>query len=280
MRNILLSMLVTAVPLLGDTVFLINGTTIDGIIQARHKTNIELQIGKIGRIYIDVEAIASIEKNDRDGSINHKNLSMEGKRKDVAELEDAVAKALADKKKENQADQETQDVDLPKAYLKKSDVPADVAEEVKKLLYDLQRSKSRYRVRAERKLLALGEPCVPFLKDVAGHENPLVRSSVLRILEKTGNRSAIPVCLEMLADENEFVREQAAKALKAMTGEKLPFQADAPEKVYSRQADAWHEWYRKDLEREEEAREQAALAEKLQAEREKAIEKAKKPRVK
>ena len=51
-----------AAPACADTVFLSNGTAIDGVIEGRHEAAIELRIGEIGRIFIGLEEIESIWK--------------------------------------------------------------------------------------------------------------------------------------------------------------------------------------------------------------------------
>jgi hypothetical protein len=242
LRGVFVGCLV-AVPAWADTVFLYNGTTIDGVIKTRHETSIELQIGDIGRIFVNLEAIESIEKNDRDGSEQSSRLSLERRREDVASVESSA--------KESDAGAEDTEEDLTadpfKQYTKKEDVEPELRKRIERYIHDLTRQKRRYRVQAERRLTSVGEPTVPFLRDVIGHNNHLVRLAVLRILEKVGNDAALAPTMDRLEDENTFVREQAAKTLHALTGEKFGFRANSGPKARDKAVAAWRAWYEKEM---------------------------------
>jgi hypothetical protein len=232
--------LALATPVLADTVFLYNGTAIDGVIQARHEASVELQIGEIGRIFIDLEVIESIEKNDRDGSEQSSSLSVAGKRQDVTSVAEANAPEA-----DPEAVKDDEFAELgAKRYLRKEDVEdPELREDIEKGIQELTRQRRRHRIRAERQLLAIGEPAVPFLVEIANHENHLVRMAIMRILRKVGNEAAIPAAIDRLEDDNEFVRDYAVQALRELTSENFGFKATAGEGRRKRAVAAWRSWY-------------------------------------
>jgi len=239
MLRVLLGLCIVA-PLNADTVFLYNGTAIDGVIKARHEDAIELQIGHYGRIFIELEAIESIEKNDRDGTAQSSSLSLERKREEATSVKEVVKK----EKEEEEVEPEKAKEASGRHYFKKEDVTdPELRKKIEGLVYDLKRQRRRYRVRAERKLIAIGEPVVPFLLDVSKHENHLVRMAVLRIFKKVGNEAVIPVTIDRLEDENTFVRQHAAEVLREITGRNFGFRASASPRRRKKAVLAWRKWY-------------------------------------
>jgi len=238
------------VPLCGDTVFLYNGTTIDGIVKARHEDTIELQIGRFGRIFIPLELVEAVEKNDRDGTVQATSLSLERKRESV----DAIKEVAPGKKNKDETEATGEGgKEAFRGYLRKEDVKdPELRRKIERFVYDLTRQRHRNRVRAERRLIEVGEPAVPFVVEVADHENHLVRLAVMRILKKVGNEAAIPPALKHLSDENEFVRQAAVEVLRTLTGKRFGYDARAPKAAREKAAAAWRAWY------EEEKKQQAS----------------------
>ncbi len=269
MRRCILFVLLFGLPVSGDTVFLFNGTTIDGIVQSRHEENIEIRIGDHGRVYIPIEMIQSIEKNDRDGSSEASNISLEKKLTDV----NAIKKTEFEKKTEGGSAGDGEaggtSADEPRKileFLTKEDVDPELRKKIEEQIASLQRHKSQFRVRAEKKLMDIGKPAVPFLLDVVNHDNPLVRIAVLRIFEKYGNRTVIPAGLQRLEDENKYVREYAVRSLRSITAQKFGYEYDAPDWQRKTKTALWNKWWAGEVEKEkkkqEELEKKAALKEK------------------
>lgn len=251
-RGLLLCVLV--VPVGADTVFLNSGTAIDGVIKARHEQTLELQIGKIGRIFVELDKIESIEKNDRDGSWIDTGMALTGKRRQVEEAPQAAtetpksadAVAVANNPKD-------------KRIRKKEDVDPQLREEIERQIYDFTREKRKFRVRATQRLKAIGESALPFLLDVVGNENPQVRIATMEIFMQNGTDLVIKDTIDRLEDENEYVRKTANEALVKITSKDLDFRCDAAQSVRQDQVNAWRTWY-KEL-KEQEAAEAAKAAE-------------------
>ena len=60
-----------AASLEADTVYLKNGSWIDGRVRARNQKVVEIEIGKIGKMEINADEIYEIEKNRRTGEENY-----------------------------------------------------------------------------------------------------------------------------------------------------------------------------------------------------------------
>jgi hypothetical protein len=230
-----------AFPLWADTVYLHNGTTIDGVIKARHEMSIELEIGRIGRIFIELATVASIEKNNRDGTAQSSSLSLERKREDVDEAESS-------ERRQSEADDRAEGAEVSptkpdEASLEKEGVEPELRKKIENHVYQLTRQKRRNRVRAERQLMAVGEPAIPFLLDVVTHENHLVRLAVLRIFSKVGNEAVIPATIDRLEDENGFVRSYAAETVRELTGQNFGFDPEGSPKRRQEAVTAWRKWY-------------------------------------
>lgn len=56
--------------LLGDTVYLTNGASIDGMVTGRHEGYIIVSVGNVGTMKISVDEVKTIEKNSRTGYLD------------------------------------------------------------------------------------------------------------------------------------------------------------------------------------------------------------------
>lgn len=262
-----------AAPVCGDTVYLYNGTTIDGVIKARHEASIELEIGSLGRVFIDLEAIESIEKNDRDGTVQDSRLSLAGKRSDmggaggVENADDQGAPAGQGEAGGTNAPGGTASdtvADAPpaaaKRYLKKEDVEPKLRKTIQEYVTELTRHRRQVRVRAERRLLEIGEPAVPFLLDVVTHENHLVRMAALRIFKEVGNEAVIGAVINRLGDDNGYVRLTAVETLRQLTRQNFGFQHNGSAASRQKAIDAWRAWHEKQTNGEGEAASEAPAA--------------------
>ncbi len=256
-RGLLLCVLV--VPAGADTVFLNNGTAIDGLIKARHEQTLELQIGKIGRIFVELDKIESIEKNERDGSASDASIVLTGKRRLVEEAESTVAEttkpaaAALDKPKD-------------KRIRTKDDVDTELRAEIERQIYDFTREKRKFRVRATQRLTEVGDAALPFLLEVAAHENPQVRIAVMEIFTQNGTDLVVKDVIDRLDDQNEYVRKTANEALVKITGKDFGFKFDAVEDNRREQVGAWRKWYTALKEEEAAEARKAAEAQKAAAE--------------
>ncbi len=59
-----------ATPVSADTVYLKNGSAIDGTVLGTHEGVVILRIGNVGRIELPENEIENIEKNDRTGYVD------------------------------------------------------------------------------------------------------------------------------------------------------------------------------------------------------------------
>ncbi len=255
-RGLLVCLLVA--PAGADTVFLNNQTAIDGVIKARHERTLELQIGKIGRIFVPLDMIDSIEKNDRDGSAADSALALAGVRRLVEEAESADGE-------KQPAPAPSADAFAVKRYRTKTDVDPELRAEIERQMYDYTREKRKFRVRATQRLMEIGEPALPFLLDVVTHANPQVRIATMEIFAKNGTDLVIKDVLGRLEDENEYVRKTANEALVKITGKDFEFYFDGPEARRQKAVKAWHAWYEAQLHEAAAADEAAKAAEKAAA---------------
>lgn len=237
-----LALVIVAAGLAGDlradTVYLLNGSTIDGMEVGRKDGFLLLQIGNLGRIEIPEKEIKSVEKNNRTGYIDPNR----GNKKKA----DDVGLDKRTKKPKAEDDTSSDEKELE---------PLDAATEkkVKAWVYDLTRQRSAHRVRAERKLLKVGERVVPFLVPISRHPHDPTRVAVYRIIKTVGGDQAVDSCLTGLEDENRFVRKLAWESLKKVSGKRYRFawDEDGTEKQRARDLAKWTEWWRKEQKRRE-----------------------------
>jgi HEAT repeat protein len=72
-----------------------------------------------------------------------------------------------------------------------------------------------------------------------------VRRLVVDGLREWKRPEVVEAVLAALADADENVRDQAWASLKALTGQKIPFEAAGPKDARSRAAQRWLDWWEK-----------------------------------
>src|SRR5690606_11551594 len=92
------------------------------------------------------------------------------------------------------------DGDDESASKPKDEVDPKLRDEITQLVHDLTREKPKHRVRAERRLKAIGAPAVPFLLPLATHESEAVRIATFRLFSEVGDESVIDVSIAALTD--------------------------------------------------------------------------------
>lgn len=265
-RSLILHVLVLGVvawcgqTLTADTVYLKNGNWIDGIVEPRDGNSIVLVIGDMGRLEIDKEDIYEIEKNSRTGSrarlpVDDRDVDLDvgGGGDDDEKSGENVKQASGDGSGEggqgNQGDEvgeeggegetgESGDTDPETDSL-----DPELKSRIEKLVADLQRQKSKFRVRAERHLRAVGAPSIPFLLPVATHESDLVRVSVFRLFHNCGDESVIEVAISALLDSNEHVRDYAHRTLQRVTEEDFGYKPLASPRRREYAHKKWETWW-------------------------------------
>jgi hypothetical protein len=248
-----------------DTVFLKNGSLIDGIVTHRDQDSILLQIGSIGKLEIPLAEVYLIEKNKRiGGELLKSSVDVEGKIELVkgvkgSDSADGASKKAASKdapaavKKPKPAaetpggdseevDESSPLTDDPVADDEKK-VDADLKERIDALVVDLESENRKFRIRAERHLKAIGRPAIPSLIPLAKSKKDLTRVAVMRLFHGFGDERVIGVCLEGLNDINEYVRDHSNRALVRITGEDFGFQSNAPPRRREQAQAKWLKWW-------------------------------------
>ena len=124
------------------------------------------------------------------------------------------------------------------------EVPGATILEIQDLIRDLSRQRSQNRVRAERKLTAMGPIVLPYLQPLTQHPFELTRRAVHRIVRSLGAIEGAPIAIDGLVDPDRFVREIAHETLRTL----LPNQSvaynpnDNPRKRARVQAEYWNIW--------------------------------------
>ncbi len=119
----------------------------------------------------------------------------------------------------------------------------ELKQEIQENILDLTRWRSRNRVNAERRLASLGPVVIPFLAQVSRDPFELTRRAVARIIRDIGHPSAIPIAIDLLMDEDNFVRETAAEALRSITGIDLGYQPYASHESRYQAQQRWRQWW-------------------------------------
>jgi len=239
-----------------DTVYLKNGAWIDGRVRARTDKVLEVEIGKIGKIEIDVAEVHEIEKNNRTGDDitrqDTRELERLGLLKDVQKPAALIAdeKEPVEKDDEKEAKEPEKDAkadekaaDAHPSDSKGEEIDPALKERIEQLIHDLKRQKAQPRVRAERHLKAIGAPAVPFLTPLLEDESELTRIAAARLLSEIGDETVIEPCIEALLDSNEHVRELVNKTLEKVTHENFGFQAQASPRRRELARDKWRKWW-------------------------------------
>lgn len=229
-----------------DTVFLKNGAAIDGIMVGKKAGVLLLQIGNLGRMEIPEKDIKHVEKNTRTGYVDPRRST---RKKKIGE---------------QPVDDDPEGPERP-GRLESDETPLDeeTKKRVKSWVYDLTRQKIAHRVRAERRLTAIGSQVIPHVLPIANHPSELTRIAAFRIFKnvaKVGDARVIEPCLEALEDEKRFVRKMAWETLRKVSQKRFrfPWDDDNTERQRERGRKRWQGWW----EKEQKRREAAAKSEK------------------
>ncbi len=230
-----------------DTVYLRNGSSIDGVVLGKHEGQVIMQIGNLGRMEIPEKDVQTIEKNARTGPINPDRGE---KRRDnpVGDLE---------KKNEREAEAKKGS----RGLTVEDAISPELEKEIKELVYDLTRQRSATRTRAERKLADIGKPAVSYVRAVTTHASELTRIAAFRILKKTPVVESTEAAIVGLTDEVRFVRKLSWETLQEITGENwvFPWDDSATDRERDQAKIKWTEWWKVEKARlEKEAEKKAA----------------------
>ena len=239
-----------------DTVYLKNGAWIDGRVRSRNDKVVEIEIGKIGKMEINVEEIHEVEKNNRTGDETYDRTKEDGVESGVFRLT-REGKKIAAEKKDGSKDSEDDGSESDGAEAKEKKQGDKGAEAVKpspkidpelkarieQLIQDLIRQKTQARVRAERHLKAIGPPALPFLIPLAKNDSDLTRIAVMRLFNEFGDESVVETLIDALSDSSEYVRDLANKTLQRITHEDFGFQAQATPRRRENAQEKWKKWW-------------------------------------
>lgn len=239
---LLLGALWCAQDLHADTVYLRNGSSIDGVVLGKHEGHVLLQIGNLGKMEIPQEDVLTIEKNARTGPVNP---NRGDKKKD--EDNPVERRESREKEKDSEKDGDVQDSE-------DEEIDADLEEEIIGLAEDLKRQRTAVRTRAEKKLTGLGKVVVPYVIPVTSHASELTRISSFRILKSNPDFEATEAGIRGLSDENRFVRKLAWETLQEISGESyvFPWDDSATHREREHAAERWQGWFEAEKKRVEE----------------------------
>jgi hypothetical protein len=244
-----------------DTVYLKNGAWIDGRVRSRNDKVVEIEIGKIGKMEINVEEIHEIEKNNRTGDETYDRTKEEkdGVESGVFRLTREGKRVTAEKKDGSRSSEDdAADADGPESKDRRPDgakdkggpdpkasskIDPELKARIEQLVQDLERQKTQVRVRAERHLKAIGSPALPFLIPLAKRDSDLTRIAIQRLFSEFGDESVIETLIDSLSDSSEYVRDLANKSLQRITHEDFGFQAQATPRRRENAQEKWKKWW-------------------------------------
>ncbi|MBI4583368.1 MAG: HEAT repeat domain-containing protein [Planctomycetes bacterium] len=197
-----------------------------------------VEIGSLGRLLIQRSAIDRIE-------------ARAGELEVPAELAEEGAPVTGPEAKIGPEAKAAEPVPLPPAAVEAGKaVPAiapELEEEIQTAVYELTRQRTRNRTRAESHLKNLGAPALPYLARIADHPFQLARRAVMRIIGEIGEWQGVPIAIEGLADEDEYVRVHAGEALRRITHRDLGYEPYAAPKARLEAQKRWKEYYQEKL---------------------------------
>lgn len=269
-----------ALPSVGraDTVYLKNGAYIDGIVTARSELLLTITIGEIGKLEVSMDDVLRVEKNSRGGwrayvPVDQRELPDVVQKKNAGrgEVDEDGADGEGDEgeggddpddpgsspdggSSDSAEDGDDGDGDEGEGDEKEEDIDPELKAKIEKLIYDLQRQKTKHRRRAERKLRRIGAPAVPFLLPLVTRGGDLTRITALRLVsEHAAERDpeVVEVCLKALSDDNYFVRDYGVKTLRRLTGQEFGFDPRAGTRTRRRAVLKWESWWEKEKEKPE-----------------------------
>ncbi len=118
-------------------------------------------------------------------------------------------------------------------------VSPELKAEIEEYVFNITRWRHRDRTWAESRLVAIGPPAIPYLRPIIHDPFNLARRAGVRIIRDVGDPAGIPLAIEGLLDEDDFVRETAAEALRKITGLDLGYR---PYDRLERRLEAYRRW--------------------------------------
>lgn len=194
-------------------VYLKNGKRLQGnIVPGEQSAPLILELGSLGRLFIDRSTIAKIEA-----------VRGEYKLPPPAPAEPQVPVGpppAQESRKEEKATEAQPEVGM-------LEVSPEERAQIMMLLYELTRQRSQNRVRAENALRRLGAKAIPFLDLVRDHPFNLTRRAVMRLVRDARSMEGLPFAIDAMTDPDSFVREHASEALDVLTDGDVSFQPNA-----------------------------------------------------
>jgi len=237
-RSMILLLLLGALlptPVKGDTVLLVNGSRIDGLVLDQDQKRLVLQIGGLGTMQIPNSTVRSIEKNRRIGPAASDPSSSD--RQQPSPAVDPQKKARLPLLLPGADSRVKLPPELPKLSGRK-------IQQVREWVGELQRQRARNRSRAEQQLTTVGPAVIPYVMPVARSSFDLARISALRILLKTPHFMTADVALEGLSADNRWVRKLSWQLIVNISGISGDYSWD-PQKLSAKrtqQSRRWHRW--------------------------------------
>ena len=85
--------------------------------------------------------------------------------------------------------------------------------------------------------------CAPAFRRLARHADVVIRRNALHGLAEIGDRTAIPLLIEGLSEEDLGIRRICSEGLEKLTGETHGFDPRAPEEERAAAVERWKAWY-------------------------------------
>lgn len=189
-----------------------NGRTILGTVTARNDHHLTVRFGSFGTMLIPRNQVDQIKEKPAVVALSSRALTATTKPSCPPATRQ---KAGPQTGKAAKADRFT----LPP-------IPEDQVQQLKRWLYELSRTDSHNRIRAERHLKAMGNivvgPVIPFTRKPQW----LIRCAALRILAEVNHPAGVTAIFTALQDSHPVVRQVADESLRKVTG------CDSPSKPY------------------------------------------------
>jgi len=93
------------------------------------------------------------------------------------------------------------------------------------------------------KSLNEGKKTLPLLYRCLKDISSFVRAEAVKKIGETGNSESVDYLWELLEDEEEYVKKQAATSLTRLTGRDIPYPFHLPKELQSKFAEEWRRWW-------------------------------------
>lgn len=252
----------------GDTIYLKNGSWIDGVATSRDES-VLVRIGNVGQVEIPLDEVYAIEKNGLTGSeasvaVQARELQLTedkqgaGVSEDSKDFDDETEVSESKTKKHSKSRKKSGGNDTDEEGDEEEQIAPDLKAKILVQVEDLTKQNAKFRVRAERQLKMIGAPAIPYLIPAAKNANEFTRIAVMRLFLAFGDDRVVDVCIQLLVDTNEYVRDFSNQALKRVTLQDFGFRPNASPRRRRFAQQKWQKWWTKQLElRQEEEDEDA-----------------------